>query len=137
MAEDDTGCRQELAQASSSLGGGCAAVPVMHPGSEGSWLLSHKELVGSVTVLSKPGLHHKTNGGSGTEAAEESELLAVAEDDPTRSAEAHTAGDELSWPPHHPPSRVQGLPRAIVSNTNRNLLPSYMEGKILSWAHGH
>lgn len=72
-----------MAQVSSSLGGGCAAVPVVHPGSEGSWLLSNKELLGSVTVLLKPGLHHKTNGGSGIEAAEESELLAATEDDPT------------------------------------------------------
>lgn len=45
-----------------------------------------------MTVLFKPALHHKTNGESGIEAAEESELLAVTEDDPTRCAEAKTAG---------------------------------------------
>lgn len=70
----------------------CAAVPAMHPSSEGSWLLSHKELLDSVTMLLQPGLPHRTNGGAGKEAAEESELLAAAEDDPTRSAEANRAG---------------------------------------------
>lgn len=46
-------------------------------------------------MVFKPGLHHKTNGRSGIDAAEESKLLAVAEDDPTRSAEANAAG--LLW----------------------------------------
>lgn len=103
MVEDDAAWRQEVAQVSSSLGGVCAAVPVMHPGSEGSWLLSHEELVGCLTVLLKPGLHHKTNGRSGIEAAEESELLAVTADDPIRFAEANTAGYELSCGPHNIP----------------------------------
>lgn len=91
MVEGDTGWRQEVAQISSSLGGGCPAVPVVHAGSERLWLLSHKGLVSSSTMVFKPGIHHKTNGRSGIDAAEESKLLAVAEDDPTRSAEANTA----------------------------------------------
>lgn len=95
VVEDDTGWKQEVAQISSSLGGGCPAVPVVHPGSEELWLLSHRELVSSLTMVFKPGLHHKTNGSSGIDAAEESKLLAVAEDDPTRSAEANAAG--LLW----------------------------------------
>lgn len=92
MVEDDTGWRQEVAQISSSVGGGCRAVPAVHPGSEGLCLLSHKGLVISLTMVLKPGIHHKTNGRSGIDAAEESKLLAVAEDDPTRSAEANAAG---------------------------------------------
>lgn len=113
-----------MAQVSSSLGGVCAAVPVVQPVSEGSWLLSHRQLVGRVTVLFKLGLHHKTNGGSGIEAAEESELLAVAEGDPIRSAEPTWlgySGYELSCPLHHLTSREQGLLRGVVSNTNSNL----------------
>lgn len=31
--ENDRGWRQEVAQISSTLGGGCPAVPVVHPGS--------------------------------------------------------------------------------------------------------
>lgn len=95
VVEDDTGLRQEVTQISSSLGGGCPAVPVVHPGSDGLWLLSHKGLVSSLTIVFKPGLHHKTNGRSGIDVAEKSKLLTVAEDDPTRSAEANTAG--LLW----------------------------------------
>lgn len=49
----------------------------------------------SLTTVFKAGLHHKTNVRSGIVAAEESKLLAVAEDEPTRSAEANTAG--LLW----------------------------------------
>ena len=81
-----------MAQISSSLGGSSPAVPIVHPGSEGLWLLSHKGLVSSLTTAFKPGLHHKTNGRSGIDAAEESKLSAVAEDDATRSAEANMTG---------------------------------------------
>lgn len=77
VVEDDTSWRQVVAHISSSLGGGCP-VPVVHPGSEGLWLLSHEGLVSSLTMVFTPGLHHKTNGRSGIDAAEESKLLAVA-----------------------------------------------------------
>lgn len=46
-------------------------------------------------MVVKPGLHHETNSRSGIGAAEESKLLAVAEDDPSRLTGANTAG--LLW----------------------------------------
>jgi len=91
--EEDTCWRQE------------AAVPAVHPDSAGLWLLSHNRLVSSLTMVAKPGLHHKANGRSGIDAAEESKLLAAAEEDPIRSAEANTAysGCELVLQtPQHP-----------------------------------
>lgn len=67
-------------------------MPVLHLGCVGLWLLSHKGLVSSLTVAFKPVSYHKTNARSGRGAAEESNLLVVAEDDPTRSAEANVTG---------------------------------------------
>lgn len=84
-----------MAPISSSLGGGYPIVPIVHLGLEGLWLLSHKGLLSSLTLVFMSGLHHKIHGRSGINAAEESEVLAVAEDDPNGSAEANTAG--LLW----------------------------------------
>lgn len=67
-------------------------MPVLHLSSVVLWLLSHKGLVSSFTVAFKPELHYKTNARSGRDVAEESNLLAVAEDDPSRSAEANVTG---------------------------------------------
>jgi len=59
-----------VAQISSSLGGGCP-VPTVHLGSQELSLLSHKGLASSLALAFTPGSHHKINGKSGTDAAED------------------------------------------------------------------
>lgn len=60
-----------MAQISISLGGVCPTVPTVHLGSVELSLLSHKGLVSSLASAFTPGSHHKINGKSGTDAAED------------------------------------------------------------------
>lgn len=85
------------------LSGWCLCCRASHAPWLRGVMASEPRGAGGLFVLLKPGLHHKTNGRSGIEAAEESELLAVTEDDPIRFAEANMPGYELSCGPHNIP----------------------------------